>query len=195
VLCGAGVLFSCSGPDPYAPDRDSVSQAKAPAVAISDRSDVNQSCCFQSAEDFTSFAPATCGNFRLQPGESVQLKCLTDTMEHSSATFTYANEEGHIVIVTISDYCASSEILTGDYALKFGSFKGPERRGEFNEFDVPASHHGFSSFDAQTRTAVLIVNTGNRFLVEITDQVCENTKNVLTVYEALPLKELSAFGK
>lgn len=84
-------------------------------------------------------------------------------------------------------------MLETDYALQFGRYKNSRSQSEFNEFDVPASHHGFTHFDNMTRTAVLVITVDNRFLIEINDQVCENTKNVLGIYEALPLDSLAGF--
>lgn len=187
------LLFSC-GSTPDTGLSDSVSSRDS-ALAAVDRKDVHQSCCFQSEQDFASFFPDTCGNFIRQPLPSIALKCVTDTLTHSSARYGYSNEALHLVTVTLADYCTSPSMLQTDYALQFERCKNDASKSEFNEFDVPSSHHGFTHFNNKTRTAVLVIAVDNRFLVEITDQVCENTKNVLAIYEGLPLNSLSTYRR
>lgn len=83
-------------------------------------------------------------------------------------------------------------MLAADYSLKYEMRKST---AEFNEFDDPPTHHGFSTYDQKQSTAYLLVEVDERFLVEITDQVCKNTKNVLAIYDAFSLKKLASFGR
>jgi hypothetical protein len=188
-------LAACSGVDSTNLNKDSAAENVDSTTVIDSRADVNQCCCFQSEKDFLAFFPDVCGSFIGQPGRTVEMKCITDTITQSNSTKTYANREGHIVAVTITDYCSTVETLRTDFALIFEHYKGLERQGEFNEFEVSGSYHGFSHFDPGARLAVVYVVVDNRFLVDIVDQQCENTKNVLMVYEHLPLQELAAFRK
>lgn len=187
------VFFSCNS------DQETLSAADSSdfkeGSSSGNRADLNTSCCFQSEKDFTPFFPDTCGKFTLQPLPSVALKCVTDTLTHSSARYGYANAEGHLITVTLADYCTSPQMLQTDYSLQFERCKNAGSKSEFNEFDVPDSHHGFTHFDDVTRTATLVIVVDKRFIVEIDDQVCANTKSVLTIYEKLPLASLAAYGK
>lgn len=194
ILSCAALLFSCGTPDTQSSDADTTPTAKDSSVVINDRADIHQSCCFQTEKDFLLFFPDTIGEFIGMDGRAVEMKCITDTMEHSSSMKSYVNAKGHVVTVTITDYCATPDILRTDYHVKFESYKGLERQGEFNEFEVAGYYHGFSHYDSDIRLAALVVVVDNRFEVEIVDQVCDNTKNVLVIYDALPLKELSEFG-
>lgn len=193
LLVGA-LAFSCGTPDTQSPDADTTRISKDSSVAINDRADIHQSCCFQTEKDFLPFFPDTIGGFIGMDGRTAEMKCITDTMAHSTSMKSYVNAKGHVVTVTITDYCATPDILRTDYHIKFESYTGLERQGEFNEFEVAGYYHGFSHFDSDIRLAALVVVVDNRFEVEIIDQVCDNTKNVLMIYEALPLKELSEFG-
>lgn len=188
------VLFSCAT-TPQTGTADSVSLLNDSLQATIDRRDANHSCCFQNEKDFAPFFPDTCGKFTLQPLPSVALKCVTDTLTHSSARYGYANAEGHLITVTLADYCTAPQMLQTDYSLLFERYKNAGSKSEFNEFDVPASHHGFTHFDNKTRTATLVIVVDKRFIVEIDDQVCENTKSVLTIYEQLPIDLLVAYRR
>jgi hypothetical protein len=187
-------FFSCGNTAKTTPATASDSVTDS-AIAPADRRDVNASCCFQTEKEFEAFFPAACGKFTLQPLPSVALKCLTDTITHSSARYGYTNAEGHLVTVTLADYCTSPAMLQTDYSMQYERCRNEGTKSEFNEFDVPSSHHGFTHFNSATRTATLVVVVDNRFLLEIDDQVCENTKNVLALYEQLPVALLSAYRK
>jgi hypothetical protein len=186
-------LCSCG----HSPDRNANDSAHRSdsAAAGADRRDLHSNCCFQNESAFSPFLPDSCGKFQLH-GTQTEMNCGDDTLRHSTVLANYVNAEDHIVTVRITEYCTTPAALNSDYLFQFGLLKGAEKEhGEFNEFDVPASHRGFSTFDYGNRTAGLVVMVDNRFLVEIKDQVCENTKNVLVIYESLPLKELAAFGR
>lgn len=156
---------------------------------VKDRHDANGNCCFQNADEFLVFLPDTLGDFFLSEN-TAEIKCITDTLEHSTVLASYYNSSKHLVTVRITEYCTSREILATDYTLKQDRGKS-----EFNEFHVPGSHHGFSSYDSKEEEAAVVLVVDNRFLVEVRDMVTPNSKNALLVYEKLPLKELSAFRK
>jgi hypothetical protein len=190
LLLVSVLLFSC-GETADEVRHDSIEQSKDSLRELADRKDRLKKCCFQSADEFSYFFPDTLGEYVKQRHET-QLLCNDDTLAHNTSLVYFANAGGHLITVRLTEYCTSPSLLASDWAMKYGMHKST---AEFNEFDVPASHHGFSTFDARKSTAYLIVEVDDRFLVEITDQVCKNTQDLLNVYEHLPLAELAKLGK
>lgn len=190
----AALVASCGADNPRA-GKDTASAQRDAAHTVADRRDIHNSCCFQDEEDFRPFLPPVCGKFELEMYDS-EIYCPGDTLKHSTVFASYSDGDGHGVQVRITDYCPTPDLLATDYELKTGMLKGTEQEpGEFNEFDVPGSHRGCTAFNPSNRTAKLVLVADNRFLVEITDHVCENTKGILSIYEALPLQKFAALGK
>ncbi len=190
LFIGVCVICSCSG-DVSDTRHDSIEHTKDSLRAEADRKDKLKKCCFQSADEFTPFLPDSLGEFEKHNSEPL-LPCADDTLMHNSVRTEYIDERGHMLVVRITEYCTAPFVLSSDYALKYDMHKSTT---EFNEFDVPPTHHGFTTYSKKESTAYLLVEVDERFLVEITDQVCDNTKNVLSLYKALPLKELAAFSQ
>lgn len=175
-------------------ESDSLSEKSDSTSAVVDRSDKNSGCCFRKEEDFDPFFPDTCGSFYLHSVSATEIKCITDTLLHSFSERNYINARQHLIRVTIIDYCVRSYgMLDLDYGMLVERHRG--HNAEFNEFDVPDSHFGFSEYDAANKSAIIVANVDNRFLVQISDQVCENTKNVLEIYGVLPLDKLALYDK
>ncbi len=183
-------LFSCGNPATEGELADSTRLADSFSAAY-DRTDINHCCCFQNEKEFDTFFPSACGNFSRIDERTTNLYCLTDTLLRTYAVQAYADGNDHNVVVYINDYCNTPDALDGDYIL---SHEIKKNVPEFNEFDG-GSYYGFTCYDKNKQEAYLIVVVDKRFTVEILDQVCENTKNVLAIYKALPLTELSEFGK
>jgi hypothetical protein len=182
-------LTSCTNQsDEYR--HDSIEHSKDSLQNIADRKDKQKKCCFQTADEFTQFLPDTLSGFTKHNTESL-LPCTDDTLAHNSARAEYIDERGHMLVIRITEYCPAPFMLASDYSLKYEMHKST---AEFNEFDVPPTHHGFATYDKSKSTAYLLVEVDERFLVEITDQVCDNTKSVVKVFESLPLDKLAEYA-
>jgi hypothetical protein len=186
------LTLNACGVDPDSDSRhDSIEQSKDSLRAEADRKDRQKQCCFQSTGDFDTFFTDTLGEFGKQRSE-VELLCNNDTLAHNTSLIYYTDDNGHLLTLRITEYCTSPSMLAADYSLKYEMRKST---AEFNEFDVPPTHHGFSTYDPKQSVAYLLVEVDERFLLEITDQVCSNTNKVLALYAALPLDELAVFGR
>lgn len=184
-------LSSCGETGDEDSRHDSIEQSKDSLRNNADRKDKQKKCCFQSPEEFLQFLPDTLGVFEKHNFEA-QLPCADDTLAHNSVRAEYIDERGHMLVIRITEYCPAPFMLASDYSLKYEMHKST---AEFNEFDVPPTHHGFSTYDQKQSIAYLLVEVDERFLVEITDQVCDNTKNVLVIYESLHLAQLADFAR
>ena len=182
---------SCSLDSGNTSRHDSIEAKKDSLRADADRKDAGMNCCFQSEEQFAVYFPDTCGNY-IKQSFKAEFNCNKDTLAHNTMLVSYTDENGHLLDARITEYCAFPGGLVADWEMKFQMHA---HLSEFNEFDSHQDYHGFSCYNSKKSEAYILVVIDDRFLVEITDQVCKNTKGVLNLYEHMPLTELTKFRK